>query len=1159
MVQMKRKSSFQLQGLESFYEDEKYPTQRELEGYAAALGLTLKQVKGWFVERRRRDKRDNGMVLPIRSMEKLPAPNEKNAADLYAGGKNPKGQDLLVHNSSKSGAALYSRYRSTSLVGGKMFGKENKNMLLPYNLLSPQYILKKLFRKDGPPLGAEFDSLPSQTFFQYKDAHPADQECQRGATKKRKVSELTNMYPNNSNESAPVKKHGIGKGLMTVWRVVNPEGGDIPTGVDFSNRQLVAPPQTSSPAVRKQPPRNKRRLPLVSLMKQRSLQKKLQEKKRPSIKRKEVQSNKDENHRQPRKEKCELALEGSKSNESLDQLAMLIDDEELELRELQAGPNPLACSDHLGTNGLLGCSLCKDLLAKFPPNSVQMKQPLSMQPWGSSPETVKKLFKVFHFLYTYSVTLDICSFTLDEFAQAFHDKDSLLLGKIHVALLKLLLSDVKAELSGALMPHVSLSCKFLALLHSVENQEFVVEFWKASLNPLTWTEILRQVLVAAGFGSKNGQLRRVSKEMSLMAGYGLRPCTLKGELFKILSEKGSNGLKVSDLALALPVAELNLSSKTEELEELICSTLSSDITLFEKISASAYRLRSSSVAKDGNDCQSDTEDSGSIDDDDSDDSSGSSSSDDSECDSGHYYQRKLRHKNHHKSKTNMLTVYNEIDESHPGEVWLLGLMEGEYSDLSIEEKLNALVALVDLLSTGSSIRMENPGKSVIAECVSNIPRYGSGAKIKRSSNGQSFPKLPWVYGGQKDGVQEACRTSVSHPVDSSSISKFLEKEKCSSSRKDGKETEVGVDIHPMQSIFLGSDRRYNRYWLFLGPCNAYDPGHRRIYFESSEDGHWEVIDTEEALRALLEILDDRGKREALLIESLEKREASLCQEMSSGHLYDARIRHMPSDSSEMDVVREDSSSPVSDVDNLSLTINGSLTSCGAIILEAGKKGEQQNQKWRRLQEFDVWIRDCFYLNLNAVKHSKRSYLDSLTRCDSCHDLYWRDERHCRVCHTTFELDFDLEERYAIHVATCREKEDISTFPKFKVLPSKLQSLKAAIHAIESVMPEDALVGAWTKSAHRLWVKRLRRTSSLSELLQVVSDFVAAINEDWLNQWHIEQGGCTFTEEIIALFPTMPQTSSALALWLVKLDEFIAPYLKKVHSEKELEIGSRCSG
>ncbi|PPD94672.1 hypothetical protein GOBAR_DD08323 [Gossypium barbadense] len=1085
---------------------------KEIKGYAASLGLTLKQVQQWFASKRKRDK---GTILPIHSMTSLSASTKRNAAAISVARKNQK---------------------SASSVGANGFGKKKKKMPLPQDFLSPQYILSKVFRKDGPPLGVEFDSLPSQTFHckGSKESHPADEECQRAAAKKRKVFELTSIdHQNNSNESASVKKHGMGKGLMTVWRVVNPEGGDIPTGIDISNRQIVAPSQTS-PVVRRQPPQNKRRQPLVSQMKQRSLEKKLQEKKRASIKRREVQSNKNDNQRQPRNEKCELALDGTISNEHLDQLAMLVDDEELELRELQAGPNPLTCADHL------------DLLAKFPPDSVKMKQPFSMQPWDSSPETVKKLFKVFHFLYTYSVTLDTCSFTLDEFAQAFHDKDSLLLGKIHVALLKLLLSDVEVELSGAVLPHFSLSCKFLALLHSlallklfweVDNLSGKIPWmlrwrtknlwlmvWKTSLNPLTWTEILRQVLVAAGFGSKQGLLRReaLNKEMSLMVRFGLRPGSLKSELFKILSERGNNGLKVSDLALSLP------------------------------ISPSAYRLRCSSVAKDSNNCHSDTEDSGSVDDD-SDDSS-----DDSDHDPGNYYQRKFKHNNHHKGRNNMLTVHTEIDESHPGEVWLLGLMEGEYSDLSIEEKLNALVALIDLLSDGSSIRMENPGKAIV-EYVPSIPHYGSGAKIKRSSsNRQNFPRPSWVYGGQRNGVQVSHTSSDSRPVDSSAITKSFEKERCSSSGQDAKQTEVGVYIHPMQSIFLGSDRRYNRYWLFLGPCNAYDPGHRRIYFESSEDGHWEVIDTEEALRALLAVLDDRGKREALLIESLEKRGTSLRQEMSSRHLHDAEIRHTPSYSPEMDAVREDSCSPVSDVDNLSLTVamNASLTSCGAIVLHAGKKGEEQNRMWRRLQEFDVWIWDCFYLNLNAVKHNKRSYLDSLTRCESCHDLYWRDEKHCRICHTTFEIDFDLEERYAIHVATCREKGDNSTFPKFKVLPSQLQSLKAAVHAIESFMPKDALVGAWTKSAHRLWVKRLRRTSSLSELLQVIADFVAAINENWLNQCHIEQGGCTVIEEIIAFFPTMPQTSSALALWLVKLDEFIASYLKKIHSEKELENGTR---
>ncbi|CAL2248561.1 unnamed protein product [Prunus armeniaca] len=378
--------------------------------------------------------------------------------------------------------------------------------------------------------------------------------------------------------------------------------------------------------------------------------------------------------------------------------------------------------------------------------------------------------------------------------------------------------------------------------------------------------------------------------------------------------------------------------------------------------------------------------------------------------------------------------------------------------------------------------------------------------------------------------------------------------------------------------------KYNRYWLFLGPCNAYDPGHRRVYIKSSEDGHWEVIDTEEALCALLSVLDDRGKREALLIESLEKRIAFLCQAMSSRMVNSDRIDNLAqSDQSELDSVREDTYSPVSDVDNnLSGIANDSLPSSGVVVLEVRKKGEQQKQKWSRIQAFDSWLWNSFYLDLNAVKHGKRSYFDTLTRYESCHDLYWRDEKHCRICHSTFELHFDLEERYAIHVATCKEKEASDTFPKhnnedvlqlkrfqathiFDRLEENRTSVEDqprnefSVHGLDnlnSAMPEDALLGAWKKSAHKLCVKRLRRTSSLAKLLQVLGDFVGAINEDRLYECNIEQGSCNFSEELIASFACMPQTTSAVALWLVRLDALIAPYLERAHSQKRLEISVR---
>ncbi|PON97514.1 Octamer-binding transcription factor [Trema orientale] len=1099
----------------------------EMENYAATVGLTYKQIQCWFVERRRREKRENAITVPLHSTstEKFTIRGGQNSLGIAA--------RKVVKRSSSS------KHQEISVV---------KNTIVQ-DLFAPDYILKRVFRKDGPPLGVEFDSLPSEELFHCKDpgnSYPSCKENQRAA-KRKKVSKHAVINTVCNDQSAPARKHGMGKGLMTVWRATNPHAGDFPTGVDFANEatgissirksgSLNPPVQTRKPL--------KQNIPT----KQGRLRNKLQEKKKHYAKRREVESYKDANQKRTDKTKCELALEGGDSQENFHQISMLMDDEELEVRELQAVTNRPGCSGHF-TTGLKGCSLCKDLLVKFPPNSVKMKQPISMQPWESSPEIVKKLFKVFHFVYTYSLEIDICAFTLDEFAQAFHDKDSLLLGKIHVGLLKLLLYDIKVELNNESFSHLNESYNYLALLHSVENQEFSLEFWGRSLNPLTWTEILRQVLVASGFGSKQIAIRKESldKEMHLMVKYGLRPGTLKGELFRILLEQGNNGLKVSDLAKSFPIVDLKLASTTEELECLICSVLSSDITLFEKISSTTYRLRINSILKKVEELQSDSEDSGAVDDGLS-DSDTYTSDEDSRCDVVKSSLRKVKNLNCQKSKSNISNDCTEIDESHPGESWLLGLLEGEYSDLSIEEKLNAMVALIDLLRAGSRMRMEEPPKTT-ADCVPSVHHSSSGAKIKRSSaKHQKLLVSSSGHLGQIQGIKEAYAYWNYHAIDSSaSISKYHERS--FDKEKYAKDTEMWVGVHPMQSVFLGSDRRYNRYWLFLGPCNANDPGHRRVYFESSDDGHWEIIDTKEALCALLLVLDDRGKREALLIESLEKRQAVLCETMSSRMVNSNGSGHLTYfNQFDLTIVREDSYSPVSDVEN-NLTMTDvtcdSLPSSGAIVIEVGK-GEELKHKWSRLQAFDSWIWSSFYLGLNAVKHGKRSYFDSLTRCECCHDLFWRDEKHCRVCHTTFEIDFDQEERYAIHKATCMDKEATNMFPK--VLSSQIQSLKAAIYAIESVMPEGALVGAWTKSAHKLWVKRLRRTSSLQELMQVLADFIGAINENWLCQCTGIPGSYD-GEEIIACFTTLPQTTSAVALWLVKLDALITTNLEKSVLEK----------
>ncbi|KAG1359055.1 Homeobox-DDT domain protein RLT3 [Cocos nucifera] len=1107
----KKKTQAQLQSLENLYSDEKYPKPKAMEECAVSLNLTYNQIRTWFVERRRKEKKENEALSKSKSSEVVELESDQsNDVAFFADGRHVRQKD-------KHSAPIM---RRTNI-------SEKKHLICLQVLFSKDYILKKVFRKDGPPLGVEFDP-PSGNAFSCGTGFQKGQNLQscrdsKRSLKKRKVLESPMLDPITSHERHVLeRKYGIGKGLMTVWHATNSGSGKFPTGFGFMNGSAAWMPFKSNASFKKGMCQVSKGMQQRG-QRQNTSRKKIEEKRKLPIRKRKVPCVKDVDMKKPHPTECKLLLDEPKSLEQSNALTVLVDDEELELRELQAGPNPLRCSGHLASSGRHG----------FPPQSVKMKQPFCMRPWDSSPELVKKLFKVLRFLYTHSATIKVCPFTLDELARAFHDKDSLLLGKIHVALLKLLLLDVEREITAGFICRASKDCRFLGFLNFVREQELDANFWSRSLNPLTWTEILRQVLVAAGYGSKQNTVKRqiFSKDRNRMAKYGLRPRTLKGELFTLLYKQGTGGLKVSELARASEIVDLDLPNTKEELEQLIGLTLSTDITLFEKIGPSAYRLRVDPHVKGKEDLLSDTEDSGSVDDDSMDASSSNDDSDDSEEINSAIRERLIvKYKAWRKKTGQEVAKCTEIDESYSGEAWVLGLMEGEYSDLSIEEKLNALAALVDLVGAGSILRTEEPVRAL--SVIPSTRSHGSGAKIKKSSTNNHLLS------------QESWEGPVSCPTDFSAI--FLKTTKKGQSSVSANEYHTGVS-RTKNSEPMGEPD---------------DPGHRRVYFESSEDGHWEVIDTSQALHTLCSVLDGRGTREACLFASLEKRETFLCQAMDGYITDEIRIRPtIRSDPSDLDMNSGDGSSPISDIDNVMIPTESTeslLAASGAIILEVGRGAEDRKQKWERLQAFDKWIWSSFYSSLNAVKYSQRSYMESLARCESCNDLYWRDEKHCKICHATFEIDFDLEERYAIHVATCREVEDTSDseYPNHKVLPSQLQALKAAIHAIEINMPDAALANTWTSSAHKLWVKRLRRTSSMPELLQVLIDFVGAIKEEWLYECASALGSNMALDDIIVYFQTMPQTTSAVALWMVKLDSLIAPYLERVQSERRLSSMSQ---
>uniref|UniRef100_A0A2N9H323 Homeobox domain-containing protein n=1 Tax=Fagus sylvatica TaxID=28930 RepID=A0A2N9H323_FAGSY len=255
-MKLKRKTPSQLQSLQQLYSENKYPTKELMEDHAATLGLTYKQLRGWFIEKRRRDKRDNGTILTPQT---------------------------------------------------KIAKRKIKPILLLQNFFTPDYILKKVFRKDGPPLGVQFDSLPSPSIFSPKGS------CYDALV----------IFPTLAIDFATPQALS---GSVTAWRATNPDGGGLLvsillTGKCCSNILLLVICQ--------------------------------------------VEPNEDEHLKQPDKIKCELASEGPISREYLNQVAMLVDDEELELQELQAGPNPLRCSDHFAANSIHGCSLCKVGLRNF--------------------------------------------------------------------------------------------------------------------------------------------------------------------------------------------------------------------------------------------------------------------------------------------------------------------------------------------------------------------------------------------------------------------------------------------------------------------------------------------------------------------------------------------------------------------------------------------------------------------------------------------------------------------------------------------------------------------------------------------------------------------------------------------------------------------------
>lgn len=153
---------------------------------------------------------------------------------------------------------------------------------------------------------------------------------------------------------------------------------------------------------------------------------------------------------------------------------------------------------------------------------------------------------------------------------------------------------------------------------------------------------------------------------------------------------------------------MNLPKSDHELEELIHCALSKDIKLFEKISACAFRIRINSFSQTTEQVDSDADDVGSVENNSMDSEVGGDAGTDEseEMDSATNECGMVSHISQSRTTGKWIIDNSDIDESQTGEAWMFGLEEGDYGNLTIEEKLDTLVALVDLTNAAFCMTAE---------------------------------------------------------------------------------------------------------------------------------------------------------------------------------------------------------------------------------------------------------------------------------------------------------------------------------------------------------------------------------------------------------------------------------------------------------------------
>ncbi|CAN0911076.1 Homeobox-DDT domain protein RLT1 [Linum grandiflorum] len=484
----------------------------------------------------------------------------------------------------------------------------------------------------------------------------------------------------------------------------------------------------------------------------------------------------------------------------------------------------------------------------------------------------------------------------------------------------------------------------------------------------------------------------------------------------------------------------------------------------------------------------------------------------------------------------------EIDESKSGESWVQGLAEGEYSHLSVEERLDALFKLVGIANEGSIIRAvledrleaatalkkqmwaeAQSDKSLLREDVVQILGVPSGnPSLLHQADDVDEQKLLLASENVQNGNVHDDRTAAIQDLQLGYSSKRFR------SQLKAYTAHVAEETYSYRSLPLGQDRRRNRYWLFVASASRSDPCSGRIFVEL-QNGTWRVIDSEKEFDALLSSLDSRGIRESHLRLMLKKIEMSFKDTVRKSLQSSNCSPGMGSPSSLV-------CGPNSDLQDV-------FSLCQ---IEIGRNEREKLGALRRYQDLQMWVwKESLSPTAScAMKFGKKRSRQVLDACESCLDSYSFEDRHCLSCHRTFDgSDF------AEHEAVCSKSDYVDARGSNTSLPLGIKLLKALLASIEAFVPAEALESFWTESHRKSWSRRLAALSSIEELLQMLTAFESAIKPDFLSPNYETTKELLGTRNeksdlaSVRVLPWIPRTMSAVALRLFELDASIV-YVKQ---------------